>query len=279
MDQHDERAASRHADERSDWGEDRVEDYLLLDEFVSQLQADRRPRRPKRMTPKQARVYQTAAMLRAEAPGAAEPDPAFVERLHAQLDREVRGTHGRPVGTGGPSVSRRGLLAGGLGAAAAAAGVAAGVGLDRLARQQSPTQTNTTPLVTQGEWVAVAAVAALPVGSVKRFVTDQVVGFVQHTSTGFLALSGACTHMGCLLAWNGAARTFDCPCHGGRFLDDGNPSPSSPIAYTPLPHISTRVQDGQVWVYLPVTGKAPSGNDTPDPGLYQPHAKDPNGAV
>jgi nitrite reductase/ring-hydroxylating ferredoxin subunit len=35
------------------------------------------------------------------------------------------------------------------------------------------------------------------------------------------AVSATCTHMGCQVHWNGAERTWDCPCHGSRFLPDG----------------------------------------------------------
>jgi Rieske Fe-S protein len=245
---------------------EQVQDFLRLEEHIAALQADRRPDDLTDVPADQLDVYRMAALFRAAAPGAADPDPAFAARLWARLERETGAaadssappvTAPTPPAARGRGISRRGLL---TGVAAAAAGVAAGVTLDRVAPQPQHRTTAQTamPLVPSGVWVAVASADAVPIGGVVRFVTDHLIGFVRHTSAGFVALSGACTHMGCLLTWNTSLRTFDCPCHGGSFLEDGRPAPASPVAYSPLPAIQVKVEGGQVWVYVPATGTSPA---------------------
>ena len=39
---------------------------------------------------------------------------------------------------------------------------------------------------------------------------------------GLHAVNPACTHINCIVAWNTAEQTWDCPCHGSRFSMDGD---------------------------------------------------------
>jgi len=232
----------------------------VLNERIERMRAERRPRSG-RGAPDEARLQVMAATLRAQRPGAGEPDPDFVARLRQRLSDPTAESQRSPMDArrqaARRSLSRRAIVATSLSAAAAAAGVAVGVGIDRMANKPQPWPAMVP--AGQGTWLPVASIDALAVGQVMRFTASTVVGFVRRTEDGFAALSGACTDMGCFLEWNASARTYDCPCHDGRFTEAGAPAPSSPVAYRPLPTLQTRVEQGKVWVYVPATPSGPDG--------------------
>lgn len=57
-------------------------------------------------------------------------------------------------------------------------------------------------------------------GAVVRLQGRDVAAFRADDGT-VTAVSARCTHLGCLVAFNAAERTWDCPCHGSRFDLDG----------------------------------------------------------
>jgi Rieske Fe-S protein len=64
--------------------------------------------------------------------------------------------------------------------------------------------------------------AELTPGRGRVLETDQGKLAVYRDDAGQLrALSPTCTHLGCVVEFNDAERTWDCPCHGSRFDTDG----------------------------------------------------------
>jgi len=84
------------------------------------------------------------------------------------------------------------------------------------------------------------ALQDVPVGEGRIVVLDGARCAAYRHEDGHLDIcSATCTHLKCLVHWNGADRSWDCPCHGSRF------SPSGAVlagpAEKPLPRIDPRM--------------------------------------
>ncbi len=57
-------------------------------------------------------------------------------------------------------------------------------------------------------------------GAVVELDGDRVAAFRDEDGT-LHAVSSVCKHLGCVVSFNTAERTWDCPCHGSRYGIDG----------------------------------------------------------
>jgi cytochrome b6-f complex iron-sulfur subunit len=199
------------ADERSD----------ALGRYVDALLDGSRPA-PDEIAEDEGPMARLAAELAAAgAPTRGDPDPAFVEQLRLRMrDADAGITTVRetpaPIAIHRIRLTRRDLLRVTLGAAAGLAAGAAGLSVLRPANRV-PLVDPGRSLVADGQWVAVATLADLPVGGAVRFSTAAFDGYVVNDAGTIRALSSVCTHMGCTLAYRPAWKDLRCPCHGASF--------------------------------------------------------------
>jgi nitrite reductase/ring-hydroxylating ferredoxin subunit len=203
--------------------DDRNEAPEALDRFIDTLLEGGRPA-PDGVVGDEAPMARLAAELSAASdPTGGIPDPAFVEQLRLRMrdaDAGITSVQGWTLPAGAQlrriRLTRRDVLRVGLGAAA---GLAAGAGAISILRPsaRTPLTANGRPLVRDGEWVAVAALADLPEGAAIRFSTVAFDGYVVNDAGTIRALSSVCTHMGCTLAYRAEWQDLRCPCHGASF--------------------------------------------------------------
>ncbi len=237
-------------------GEDqeRVEDYLELEHFIEELQAGRAAHPPDGLTPSKARIYRMAALFRSASPDEATPRPEFAAELHAKLEQELPQVS--------PRVSRRALLA--RGAAAVAASLAAGAGIEHVIEQATSSGAppwNNRLLPMASIWMPVTTLAKLGDDPLFFFV-NSIAGFVIRndgdgdagTNDPVVAVSAACTDQSCILQWQKADQRYLCPCHGALFTEYGKVDNNTPPVYAklpPLPRLDVKVEGDQVLVRVP----------------------------
>jgi cytochrome b6-f complex iron-sulfur subunit len=210
-------------------------------DFVDNLLRRRRPRRFP-AAGEDLEAMAAAVELVSAGPGADRPDPAFVERLRMRLATELDDVP-RPLA----SPSRRRLLqAAVLGAAAALAGGAIDHTLlgFRAAGEAA--------MVPDGAgWRPVTTLSDLPAGRAMAYSTAAIRVLLVNDGGTIRALSGVCTHLGCLLAPSTIQGQIDCPCHRTAFAFDGSVlSHELPSAPARLPIVRSRVRGEEIELYL-----------------------------
>jgi nitrite reductase/ring-hydroxylating ferredoxin subunit len=212
--------------------------------FVEALRRNRRPKRF-RAQPEDLDAMRAAIELTSGRPGAVLPSSEFVNDLHRRLAEQLE-SHDAATVHDSTVFSRRAAI--GLGTVAAAAVAGAVVDRELLHSTAAPRVATSHELVPdEGAWKTVAAANDVAPGQVVRFSTTSTIGFVVNDGGRLSAVSGVCTHQGCLLRHNEAHGRLDCPCHRASFSLQGDvlqhqfatPIPS-------LPHIQVRERDGQI---------------------------------
>ncbi|WP_339214888.1 ubiquinol-cytochrome c reductase iron-sulfur subunit [Ornithinibacillus sp. FSL M8-0202] len=76
-------------------------------------------------------------------------------------------------------------------------------------------------------------------------------------SGNIVALSPICTHLGCVVSWEGNESfpdQFFCPCHDGRYTKDGVNVPGTPPT-APLPLYEQKVENGMLYLGKAISRK------------------------
>ena len=215
--------------------------------FVEALVRNRRPE-PFPADAEDRGAMRAAIELRSARIEEMTPSSRFIDELHDQLRRQLEDDQPDAVPR---AWRRRWVLEGAV--AASAAGVA--VAIDRTVFGSSgpqPVSAQRQLAPDAGTWHVVAERAALTGGAVTRFSTAGTVGFVANQDGVLAAVSGVCSHQGCLLKFNESAGRLDCPCHRAAFSLSGEVLFSElPTPPPPLPRLAIRDEGGHVQVFVP----------------------------
>jgi cytochrome b6-f complex iron-sulfur subunit len=86
----------------------------------------------------------------------------------------------------------------------------------------------------------------LPPGGMKRFHIRGIPAVVINSKEGFAAFSLVCSHLGCLVKWEGAKNEFICPCHGAKFSAKGEVISGPPPTGLEAFHVEDK--EKEVWI-------------------------------
>jgi cytochrome b6-f complex iron-sulfur subunit len=219
-----------------------VDEITGLDRFLDAMLEDRQPDADDAARVDLATQH-AAAQLRMAKEGAEAPSAEFLGRLERSVSEAITAEAPRRRRAG---VSRGTFLRGTL-------AVASGAGIGIIATESArDLQVASQPkdLVTSGNerWYDIAAEAELPPGAIKRFTAGGLVGYLLNTDGRLTALSGICTHMGCLLKPHNPAAAeagLRCLCHGSRF--DRRGQVTQGLARQPLANIALHIENGRVY--------------------------------
>jgi cytochrome b6-f complex iron-sulfur subunit len=92
----------------------------------------------------------------------------------------------------------------------------------------------------------VAGLEDIPVWGSKKVTLGGSALILLRAPHGVKAFSAICTHLGCIVDWDGQKRQITCPCHAGVFDADGRVVSGPPPR--PLPEHAVRVVDGKIFV-------------------------------
>jgi glycine/D-amino acid oxidase-like deaminating enzyme/nitrite reductase/ring-hydroxylating ferredoxin subunit len=125
-------------------------------------------------------------------------------------------------------------------------------GVSEFIREQANTLSQYRDWFTGGEVESVHEVG-IEQGAILRNGAKKIA--VYRDQDGWVhAVSAKCSHLGCIVAWNSAEKSWDCPCHGSRFDLNGE------VLHGPAMHalepVSLNNQDDQpIPVEQPVEGR------------------------
>lgn len=92
-------------------------------------------------------------------------------------------------------------------------------GLGDFVREQANTLAQYKGLVTGGDVEAVDQIKPGEGAVLRKGATKLAI--YRDEASALHARSAICTHLGCVVAWNSAEKSWDCPCHSSRFGVDG----------------------------------------------------------